>query len=435
MATAAAVLAALELFPGCACRSKPAAPPPALPPKTSQLPPEVRPEEPRSFGRGRLYRAGDVRVLELRGTPEEMGEAHGKLLGDEIRRVIREVLKPEADPERYRRILAGTRVMEKFQPEHCRREMRALAAAAGADYLDVVALQLFGDAERGKAPDESAPTEGRGPKTEGADGPLRRLQPSAFGPQPAVGYQCTSFAVFGPATRNGEPIAGRNFDYWYTDVNRHAALLIHYRPAEGRSFITLSWAGVVNGWTLMNDAGLVAANNNAYSSDESLEGISTCFLQRLAAERAATVAEGIEIVRRGPRAVGTVMLLAGGDPPAAAEVEFDHGAVAVRQAREGFVLASNGFRALGRETPLGPDEDASGRYGALLSLIRAGHGRIDRSMNFAAAPGVPIEGINLHCALLFPSDRTMLVSMGRTPACRGPFAKLRVTDKGVVSAE
>jgi len=352
------------------------------------------------------------RVLELSGTPEKMGEAHGQLLGAEVRRVVKDVLNPDPDDERFKRIMAGTKVMERFQPEPYRRELAALAKASGADYLELVALQLFGDAERGKAPaGEPAPG------------------------QKVLGQQCTSFAAFGPATRGGELICGRNFDYWYESVNKYAALVIHYRPAKGRSFVTVSWAGVINGWTLMNDAGLVAANNNGYGSDESLEGVSTCFLQRLAVENAATVDEALEIVKRGPRAVGTVLLLAGAKPPAACEVEFDHASVAVRRAENGWVAAANGFRALGLARPLGPEESATGRYGALAELIRANHGRIDRTMNFAGAPGVPIETINLHSALLFPADLTLAVSMGRVPACRQPYRKLRITAKGIESAE
>jgi hypothetical protein len=245
------------------------------------------------------------------------------------------------------------------------------------------------------------------------------------------GYQCTSFAVFGPATRNGELICGRNFDYWYETVNKYAALVIHYRPEKGRSFVTVSWAGVINGWTLMNDAGLVAANNNGYGASESLEGISTCFLQRLVVENAATVDEALEIVKRGPRAVGTVLLLAGGKPPAAVEVEFDHASVAVRRAEGGWVAAANGFRALGLAKPLGPEENATGRYGTLSELIRKNHGAIDRTMNLAGAPGVPIESINLHSALLFPADLTLAVSMGKVPASMQPYRKLRMTAKGI----
>ena len=358
--------------------------------------------------KGRLYEVNGYPVLELSGTPEEMGEAHGRLLRSTIRGVIADVLRPREEPGRYERIMRGARVMERYQPDVYRREMKALAQAAGVGYMDVVALQLFGDAERGELPWE---------------------EPAA----PA--YQCANYAVFGPATRTGECIVGRNFDYWYADVARYASVIIHYRPAKGRRFVTVSWAGVINGWSLMNDARLVAANNNAFSANESLEGISTCFLQRLIMENAATVQEGIAIAQRGPRAVGTIMLLAGGDPPDAVEMEFDHKALVVRRAERGYVLAANSFRALGYEKPLASDRETWGRYGTLLDLIEAHHGKIDRSMNFAATPGVPLGYINLHCALFFPSDLRFSLSMGKVPAADGPFRTFGMSAHGIVAAD
>ena len=398
---------------------------------------------------GFLHTVNGYPVLELAGTPEEMGEAHGRLLGERIKRVIKDVLRPETDPARYKRIMAGARVMDRFQPEPYRREMRALAQAAGVDYMDVVALQLFGDAERGYTPGMSGVRDGGAETTKHTKG-TKDTENAARGMSGSVSlafsalsassavrhndYQCTNFAVFGPATATGECIVGRNFDYWYESVSRYASLIIHYRPDEGHAFVTITWAGVINGWTLMNEKGLVAANNNAYSTKESCEGISTCFLQRHIIQTAATVEKGIEIARAGPRAVGTVMLVAGGDPPDAVELEFDHEAIAVRRAERGWVAAENGFITLHSEG-WRPESLKGGRYNTLERLIEANHGRIDRTMNFAAADGVPLSGINLHCALMFPEDLTFAVSMGKVPACRGPFRRFRMTPEGIVPAK
>jgi hypothetical protein len=129
------------------------------------------------------------------------------------------------------------------------------------------------------------------------------------------------------------------------------------------------------------------------------------------------------------------MLVAGGSPPDAAQLEFDHASLLARRAHDGYVLAANGFRALGLDRPLAPDDGGTGRYGTLLGLIKGSWGRIDRTMNFASAPGVPLEGINLHSALLFPADLTFAVSMGEVPACRRPFRWFRMTPQGVAGAE
>ncbi|MHC4248092.1 MAG: C45 family autoproteolytic acyltransferase/hydrolase [Planctomycetota bacterium] len=380
---------------------------------------------------GRFRVVNGIRVLELWGSPEQMGRAHGTLLKEDIRRVISDVIDGSHWPER---IMEGTRVMERHQHERHRREIRALAAAAGVDYMKIVALQLFGDAERAHVPKAGEIEEGEwmdDTRTPGLNELLERAEMRIPG-----AYACTNFAMFGPATATGECIAGRNFDFWYQEVAAYASLIIHYRHERPlHSFVTLTWAGVVNGWTLMNDAGICTANNLSLGVDNSLEAVSTCFLLRLVSEEAGSVAEGIEVARRNPRSGGTAMLVAGGTPPDAVELEFDHSEFHVRRAHEGWVIADNGSRVLGREPPLEPEEGTLGRYGTLLGLIKRNYGRIDRTMNFAAARGVALEGINLHSAMLFPKDLTFMVSMRTVPAVRAPFRKFRMTPRGLESAE
>jgi len=343
--------------------------------------------------RGELREINGYRVLSVSGSPAEMGRQHGELLRDTVRRVVRDVVVEGAGAYGLDELLDGALVMERYLPDAYRQELRALADAAGVDYVQLVALQLFGD--------------------------VRRAQ------------FCTSYAVFGPATATGECICGRNMDYWDYGASEYAAILLHCKPADGHEFLTCSWAGIINGWTALNDHGVFCSNNSAYGGEDSLHGLSTCFMVRTVAQFAATVEEGVRVVETTPRACGTNLLIAGGDPPDAAMVEFDHRDLVVRRATEGFVLADNSFRSLGREEPL-DEPSAYSRYGTLLGLIREHYERIDRSMNFAAAPGVPIRSINLHSALLFPADRTIYVSMGRAPAADHPYRGFRLTDEGIV---
>ena len=359
---------------------------------------EIAVPSPAETSGSRLYTVGGFRVLTLVGTPEEMGRAHGTLLRDEVRWVADKVIRGTVarDPEAREEFLKRVDVMEKLLKDSWRRELKALAEASGVDYREIVALQLFGDVERA---------------------PL-----------------CSSFAVFGRATVGGECIVGRNFDYWYEDVARHESLIIDYHPKDARRFVTLSWTGVINGWTLMNDCGIVTANNTAFSggaNSRSLEGLSTCFMLRKIAEEATTVDEGARIVEDSPRACPTNLIVAGGTPPAAAVVEYDHERVMVRRAKNDYVLATNSFVALGQEKE---DEPTYGRYGILSGLIRENYGKIDRTMNFAAADGVPLESINLHCALMFPKDLSFRAAMGTVPASRGTWGTFRMTPAGIEPA-
>ena len=383
------------------------------------------------------------KVLHLKGSPEDLGRQHGRIAGDLVQRVISDVIlnNAAADAESRRELFAGAMVMERYLPEAYRRELRALATYARVDYEALVALQLFGDVQRNQ--------------------------------------YCSSFAAYGPATATGELIAGRNFDYWDNGASQYAAVLIAYYPDEGIPFVTVSWAGIINGWTLMNACGVMVSNNTCYSGENSLEGISTCFMLRKVAQFAHNVEEGVEIIKNTPRACGTVILVAGGDPPNAAAVEFDHDEVAVRWAKDGWVAATNEFRTLykqgnddnrgdddrkigndpaddrkigndpaddaGDAQEDGPADDAEdnyriaydyvwecSRYRTLKTLIEDNYGKIDRTMNFAAAPGVPLTYINLHSALLFPRDLIIKVSMGESPAAAHRYRAFRFTADGLL---
>jgi hypothetical protein len=274
--------------------------------------------------------------------------------------------------------------------------------------------------------------------------------------------------VHGPATATGECVVGRNMDFYDYGVVAYGMVIIHYTPDRGRPFMTITWAGIINGWTLMNADGIVTANNTAGGAhSNSLEGISTCFMLRKVAQYARTVAEGVQIIKDTPRAVGTNMIVAGGDPCAAAIVEFDHENVEVRWAKDGVVLAANTFRSLYRNEPESDDGDGSddefdseyddedygdydsddddddgysyyyvdSRYKKLEDLITENYGRIDRSMNFIAAEGVPSPYMNLQCVLLFPDDLSFSAAIGMPPAYKGPFRKLRMTERGIVEGE
>jgi len=210
-------------------------------------------------------------VVTLEGTPEEIGTFYGKALGPTIKRVIADMITNDfgRDPEAYRNVLAGTLVMEQFQPREYLAELHAIAEAADVPYENLLMLQYFGDVRRA---------------IEG----------------PGASALCTSLAVLPPNTREQACIVGRNFDYYDNGAGEYASIIAHYRPAGKIPFVTITWAGIINGWTLINERGMVFANNTCWGEADSLEGISTCFLLRRLAEETSTLKEAIEMVNRLP---------------------------------------------------------------------------------------------------------------------------------------
>ena len=359
--------------------------------------------EPRVVPHGRLETLNGYTVVSVEGTPEQMGTAYGTLLAPLIRRVMKDVITDDVldDAGSRDELLRASRLMARFQPEDYLAELRAMAKAAGVPYDELVLLQYFGDVRR------ATPARGAG---------------AMF---------CTSFAILPPLTKGRMCLVGRNFDYFYSGVAKYASILAYYRPKGRIPFVTVTWAGVINGWTLLSEKGIVASNNTAYGISDSLEGISTCFMLRYVVERATTVAEGIRLVRKGPRACGTCVLIASGSPPDGALLEFDHKKFAVRRPRQGFVGADNSFLKLYRGREAEPSEWS--RIGAARDLALASKGRLDFSSNIAGAPGVPLRGINLHSAMIDATNLRLKVAMGEAPACALPYRAFRLTPKGLVA--
>ncbi|MBT4818596.1 MAG: hypothetical protein HON70_22995, partial [Lentisphaerae bacterium] len=206
-------------------------------------------------------------VVRLTGSPEEIGRQHGTQLRDAIHTMVNDYVgnQPGWDTlgdEWLRR----TRRMKAALPQWYLRELKACAAAAGIDEDVLLFAQCEGDI--------------RGLGDGGADDDAR------------LGG-CTSYVAFGPSTANGHPEMGRNFDYWGLESTRECVIVLAVvpEPEDGYAFLSVGWAGILGGWTLVNEKGLFIANNLHYASAMNADGIPTLILERIIAQKAATIDE------------------------------------------------------------------------------------------------------------------------------------------------
>ncbi len=251
-------------------------------------------------------------AFRFEGTPEEIGRQHGTLLADKIRIMIREYVQEDYGWRSRRDVmLARVRKMKPSLPEWYLRELSACAEAAGIDEDVLLYAQCEGDIK-------------------GLPG-------------------CTAYVAFGEATHDGRMEMGRNFDYWGIESTESCVVVLAVLPNEedGYAFVSVGWAGILGGWTLFNEKGLFVANNLGGYSERNPEGVPTLILGRIVAQKAATVDDAIEIIRRTPRMRGQAFVIGhegdreAGIPPDAALVEY--GAVTVRVSRhtDGFAFHSS----------------------------------------------------------------------------------------------
>jgi hypothetical protein len=213
---------------------------------------------------------------------------------------------------------------------------------------------------------------------------------------------CTSYVAFGAATHDGRMEIGRSFDYWGIEsVDRCAVVLaVVPRAEDGYAFISVGWAGILGGWTFFNEKGVFVSNNLGGFQRTNPQGVPTLVLERIIAQKAATLNEAIEIVRNTPRMRGQALVIgqAGdsdtGVPPDAAVVLYDGARVEVTRAVNGFAF----------------DSSAGMNRNRLLGILR----RADREpMDAIRDAG---NYITLHSVAIRPQERALWVAHGRKPS-------------------
>lgn len=219
-----------------------------------------------SHGKGRLEMINGTRVLFLEGTPEEMGEQHGRLLKDEIRNLVDRIVYgvgvgSSFDKGRwfFGEIEEAQGRLEPFIDERYLREMDAIAAATGMHPQEVRLANFF---------------------------------PELF--------HCSGFALHGSATVDGELYHGRILDYLRGLGLEQNAVVMIMQPDEGNAWVNVSYAGFIGSVTAMNEK-QVAMGEMGGRGEGNWDGKPMAQLMREVMERADTIEEAVEIMRAGPR--------------------------------------------------------------------------------------------------------------------------------------
>ncbi|RME19263.1 MAG: hypothetical protein D6806_18645 [Deltaproteobacteria bacterium] len=133
------------------------------------------------------------------------------------------------------------------------------------------------------------------------------------------------FGLKGQATADRSPLLAHHFVLLDANIVHKHTVLFHHRTESGREFAVIGWAGLLWGFSGMNEDGLSIAFNPSDTLDNPLagqvrkdlmyaklllEGIPMGMQLRLALERASSVEEAIELMRTWPATFGWNMVLA-----------------------------------------------------------------------------------------------------------------------------
>lgn len=341
-------------------------------------------QTPRSVANGQLLWIDGQRVALLKGTPEQIGEAHGKLLPDESARCIESVLYTFGTAHVIRTghwfrhdLEDAFARLNPHIPERHKVEMRALASSLGLDPKTVEILNVF---------------------------------PELF--------HCSGFAVFGSATADGKLYHGRVLDYM-TTIGLQDAATTFIVQAEGQiPFANVGYAGFIGSVSGMN-AESISLGEMGGRGEGKWDGVPMATLMRRALEECQTLEQVKSLWANSPRTCEYYYVFADGKTNQAV------GVAATPESIQ-FVNPGEGHERLGEGIPDTVVLSAGSRLEELRRRVQEKHGKIDAELGmWLMSRPVAMES-NLHNVLFVPQDGILYVANAshKKPAAEMPYVRL-----------
>lgn len=193
-----------------------------------------------------------IRVLELRGSPFDMGFAHGRAFRDDIRHYAEERVELAGDASWSGRSASRSEVLalaEACVDEHrayapaLLDELSGMAAATGLSLAELVVVGGF---------------------TDFIDTIYNTGATATRAPAPAAADDCTAFLVPDARGEGGKGFFGQTWDMHASSADQ--VIMLRGRPEDAPGFLVFTTVGCV-GMIGMNDAGVAVGVNNLLGAD------------------------------------------------------------------------------------------------------------------------------------------------------------------------
>lgn len=333
---------------------------------------------------GELRWVDGHRVALLRGTPEQIGRAHGELLAVEARRCIDSVLYAFGTVQtvrtgrwfRHDLESAYARLSPHIPPAH-QREAQALAESMDLDPRLVQTVNVF---------------------------------PELF--------HCSGFAVFGTATKDGKLYHGRVLDYM-TTIGLQDCATTFIVSVDGKiPFANVGYAGFIGSVSGMN-AKAISLGEMGGRGEGKWDGAPMATLMRRALEECSSLEQVQRLWTTSPRTCEYYYVFADGKT---------HQAVGVAATPESieFVLPGQSHELLGPGIPDSVVLSAGSRLEKLRQRVQENHGKIDADIAQSLMCRPVAMQSNLHNVLFVPEDGVLYVANAdhKRPAADRPYVRL-----------
>ena len=324
------------------------------------------------------------RVVLLKGTPEQVGQAHGQLLQAEAHRCIDSVIYSFGTVQTIRtgrwfrhELDAAYKRLAPHIPAAHKRETAALAEALGIDAELAQTINVF---------------------------------PELF--------HCSGFALFGKATQDGKLYHGRVLDYM-TTIGLQDSATTFIVAIDGKiPFANVGYGGFIGSVSGMNSQA-ISVGEMGGRGEGKWDGAPMATLMRRALEECSTLDEVLALWKNSPRTCEYYYVFADGKTNRAV------GVAATPEAIE-FVRPGESHKLLGEGIPDAVVLSAGERLAKLRERVQESYGKVD----VAAAQGLMCRPVamesNLHNVLFVPADGVLYVANAshNQPAAERPYVKL-----------
>ncbi|WP_144057625.1 C45 family autoproteolytic acyltransferase/hydolase [Novipirellula maiorica] len=337
---------------------------------------------------GELRWIDGQRVVLLKGSPEQIGDAHGRLLAAESQRCIDSVLYTFGTVNTVRTgrwfrhdLDAAYARLAAHIPDDHKRETLAFAKAINLDPSTAHAINVF---------------------------------PELF--------HCSGFAVSDAATKDGKLYHGRVLDYMTTIGLQDAATTFIIAVDGKHAFANIGYAGFIGSVSGMNDQAISLGEMGGHGEGQ-WDGVPMATLMRRALEECSTLDQVMTLWQDSPRTCEYYYVFADGKTNQAVGVAADPKSIE-------FIQPGQTDPRLGEGIPNVLALSSGSRLETLRERIQQRYGEIDvEAAQWLMSRPVAMKS-NLHNVLFVPADGVFYVANAthKAPAAEQPYVKFDLAE-------
>ncbi len=156
---------------------------------------------------------------------------------------------------------------------------------------------------------------------------------------------CSSFAVWGDASSDGNLLIGRNFDFYAGDDFAEDKMVWLVKPDKGHAFLSVSWPGMMGVVSGMNQEGLSVTINAAKSKLPLVAKTPISILAREIVQYAGNIKEAIAIAKRREVFVSETLMIGSAVDRKAVLIEVGPGVFGVYDVQGDALICTNHYQS------------------------------------------------------------------------------------------